>query len=218
MLAYVRAALPPAGARVLEVGAGDGTLAAALRESGYEVRAIDPAGGPGVEAVALAELEAAAEEFDAAVAVLSLHHVEPLAASCARLAEVLRPGARLVVDELDADRVDARAAAWWLARRAAAVGAHPAGEEAHAHAALTPEGVVADLRAHVHPLAGVLEALHPWFARRAGARPVPASLAPAAGPARGRGGAHRHGRAAGDRSAGGGGPARGGAGRGSAVS
>ena len=167
MLAYVRAALPPAGARVLEVGAGDGTLAAALREAGYEVRAIDPAGGPGVQAVALAELEAAAEEFDAAVAVLSLHHVEPLAASCARLAQVLRPGARLVVDELDADRVDARAAAWWLARRAAAaaaVGAHAAGEGAHAHAALTPDGVVADLRAHVHPLARVLEALHPWFA------------------------------------------------------
>jgi len=41
--AFVRGALPPPPARVLEVGAGSGELAAALREAGYDVVAIDPA-------------------------------------------------------------------------------------------------------------------------------------------------------------------------------
>src|ERR687885_183074 len=34
VVAYVRAALPPPPARVLEIGAGDGTLAAVRREAG----------------------------------------------------------------------------------------------------------------------------------------------------------------------------------------
>src|ERR671933_451325 len=51
--AYVRSALPPAPARVLEVGAGSGELAADLRAAGYDVVAIDPAGGEGVAPVAL---------------------------------------------------------------------------------------------------------------------------------------------------------------------
>src|ERR671932_2004120 len=85
--AYVRSALPPPPARVLEVGAGAGELAAALRAAGWDVVAIDPAadGAAGVEPVALLDLEAAEASFDAVVAVVSLHHVEPLAESCARL-------------------------------------------------------------------------------------------------------------------------------------
>ena len=43
VLAFVRSALPPPPARVLEVGAGDGELAAALLAAGYDVVAIDPA-------------------------------------------------------------------------------------------------------------------------------------------------------------------------------
>ena len=39
---FVRGALPPAPARVLEVGAGDGELATALAAWGYDVVAIDP--------------------------------------------------------------------------------------------------------------------------------------------------------------------------------
>jgi SAM-dependent methyltransferase len=42
VIAFARGALPPAPARVLEVGAGDGELAAALAEDGYDVLAIDP--------------------------------------------------------------------------------------------------------------------------------------------------------------------------------
>lgn len=146
--AWVRGGLPPAPATVLEIGAGAGELAAALRESGYEVTAIDPGeGGPGVEQAALGDLEPAPARFDAAVAVVSLHHVDPLAGSLGTLAAALRPGAVLLVDEFDCDAFDERAAAWLLARRAE-----------HEHSA-TPSDLVADVRAHVHSLAAMRAAL-----------------------------------------------------------
>jgi 2-polyprenyl-3-methyl-5-hydroxy-6-metoxy-1,4-benzoquinol methylase len=155
VLAFVRAALPPPPARVLEVGAGRGELATALREAGYAVVAIDPAadGAPGVEPVALADLEADDASFDAAVAVVSLHHVEPLGASCARLAELVRPGGVLVVDEFDVACFDERAAAWQMAQRAAAGLAHPDDVAAWS----------GDLRAHLHPVTTLREALAPAF-------------------------------------------------------
>ena len=84
--AYIRAALPPPPAKVLEIGAGNGELAEQLRQNGYDVTAIDPAGGPGIVQIHLHEVDGS---FDAAVAVVSLHHVEPLEASAERLAGVL---------------------------------------------------------------------------------------------------------------------------------
>jgi SAM-dependent methyltransferase len=147
--AYIRASLPPRPARVLEIGAGDGELAADLRGAGYDVLAIDPAGGgPDILQVPLHELDAPAHFFAAAVAVVSLHHVEPLAESIARLAELLPPGAPLVVDEFDVGRYDVRAARWWLS---------------HADHEHEPEALVSDLRAHLHPLAQIGTALEPWF-------------------------------------------------------
>jgi SAM-dependent methyltransferase len=156
VLTFVRAALPPGPARVLEVGAGRGELAAALRDAGHDVLAIDPAadGAPGVEPVALADLEVGEGAFDAAVAVVSLHHVEPLVASCERLAEVVRVGGRLVIDEFDVDRFDARAARWMAAQRTAA------GFELHGDPADWPS----DLREHLHPLADIRAALAGAFA------------------------------------------------------
>jgi SAM-dependent methyltransferase len=150
VLAFVCASLPPRPARVLEIGAGDGTLAAALRDDGYDVLAIDPAGGPEILQVALHELDAPAHFFAAAVAVTSLHHVEPLAESIEHLAALLPPGAPLVVDEFDTGRYDERAARWWLAH---------APEHEH-----EPAELVHDLRAHLHPLAAITAALEPWFA------------------------------------------------------
>ena len=154
LLRFVRTALPPGPARVLEVGAGGGELTAVLRGDGYDVVAIDPASeSAGVLAVALGDLDERAGSFDAALAVVSLHHLDSLDASCRRLAEVMRPGGRLVVDEFDVERLDDRAAAWWLARR-----------EPHDHGPATPVEVVAGLREHVHPLGRVRTALEEWFA------------------------------------------------------
>ena len=139
---------------MLEVGAGAGALAAALRDDGYDVVAIDPASESGdVRAVALADLDGPAASFDAALAVVSLHHVDPLAESCGRLAELVRPGGRLVVDEFDVERFDERTAAWWLEHR----------EIDHRHGRRAPGDVVADMREHIHPVARVRAALEQWF-------------------------------------------------------
>lgn len=150
---FVLEALPPAPARVLEVGAGEGELAVALAGAGYDVVAIDPASSSeNVRAVALHELSEPPASFDAAVAVVSLHHVEPLGDSCRRLAEVLRRGATLVLDEIDAARFDERAAAWWLEQR---------GE--HGHDPGPPEEIVAWMRHHLHDLRTMQDALEEWF-------------------------------------------------------
>jgi SAM-dependent methyltransferase len=155
LLAFVRAALPVPPARVLEVGAGDGELAAELTDAGFDVVAIDPAStSPAIRAVALRELDEPPASFDAAVAVVSLHHVEPLVASCRRLGELVRPGGALVVDELDAERYDERAARWWLAQRRAAGDGHEHQDEGD---------MVAGLRDHIHPLRRVRESLEEWF-------------------------------------------------------
>jgi SAM-dependent methyltransferase len=145
---------------VLEVGAGGGELAAALRDDGYDVVAIDPGSeSAGVRPVALADLGEPAGSFDAALAVVSLHHVDPLDASCRRLAEVVRQGGRLVVDEFDVERFDDRAAAWWLERC----------QTHHDHAA-TPAEVIANLRDHIHPVRRVHAVLERWFALAAPVR------------------------------------------------
>ena len=155
VIAYVRASLPEPPARVLEVGAGDGSLAAALRDGGYDVVAIDPRGGAdGVRQVALADLDEPDASFDAAVAVVSLHHVEPLAESCANLARLVRPGGAVVVDELDVERLDERATAWRDAQMRFA-GDDPGGE---------PAEIVETMRHHIHPLRGVTAALAEHFA------------------------------------------------------
>jgi SAM-dependent methyltransferase len=152
--AFVRANLPEPPARVLEVGAGGGGLARALRAAGYDVVAIDPkSDSEGVRAVALADLDEPAGSFAAAVAVVSLHHVDPLEDSCARLGEVVEPGGTLVIDEFDAGAFDVGAAAWWLAQRAAIGEAQPQ----------TAEELVADHREHLHPLERIVAALEPCF-------------------------------------------------------
>lgn len=154
LLAFVRANLPTPPARLLEVGAGDGALSRALAAAGYEVLAIDPEpGGADVRRVALLELDERPASFRAAVAITSLHHVEPLEESLGRLAELLEPGGVLVVDEFDVSAFDERAAAWWLRQR------HALGAAEHASA----EELVGEHRAHLHPLARIVGALGPCF-------------------------------------------------------
>jgi SAM-dependent methyltransferase len=152
--AFVRANLPPPSARVLEIGAGNGDLARDLVAAGYDVVAIDPATeADDVAPVALLDLDAPAASFDAAVAVVSLHHVEPLDESLRRLGELLRPGATLLVDEFDVSQYDERAATWWLERRA----------ERGSHDEREPDELVAFLYEELHPLAQIAQALAPDF-------------------------------------------------------
>lgn len=192
--AFVQDALPAPPARVLEVGAGLGELTSVLTRTGWVV-AIDPAAkSPLVRAVALHELDERAASFDAAVAVISLHRVKPLAEPCRRLSELVRSGGTLIVDEFDVERFDERAARWWL-EHGGAVSQEPQ---------TTPRELVADLRKHLHTVDRLRDALNEWFALGEPVR-VPYLhrwALPPGPPTRGtraRGAAHRRARPARDR-------------------
>jgi SAM-dependent methyltransferase len=154
LLAFARANLPAPPVRLLEIGAGNGELAGALVGAGYDVLAIDPdPRGENVRPVALCELDEPAASFDAALAVTSLHHVEPLEDSLRHLGELVRPGGVVVVDEFDVGAFDERAAEWWLEQRRAL------GAEGNASA----EELVHEHQAHLHPLVRIVGALEPDF-------------------------------------------------------
>lgn len=110
---WVRSQLPPAPARVLEVGCGDGALTRALHGAGWDVLGIDPAAPRGelFRPLKLEELEP--EPFDAVVAVRSLHHVGDLREAVGRIAAMLPLGGPLVVEEFAWDRLDAATADWY---------------------------------------------------------------------------------------------------------
>lgn len=151
---WVRWNLPSPPARVLEVGAGEGELARSLRASGYDVVAIDPKSEVAdVEPFALVDLPPPESPFDAAVAVVSLHHVDPLEASVERLASVLDPGAPLLVDEFDAAQLDERAAEWWLEQRRTRGADDPE----------KPAELIATMRAKVHSIELLTDVLSRWF-------------------------------------------------------
>jgi ubiquinone/menaquinone biosynthesis C-methylase UbiE len=113
LFAFLDGWLPPPPARVLEVGCGDGTLTRRLLDAGYDAHGIDPRapGGPSFDRTTLEAFHADAP-FDAAVAILSLHHMHDLAAALTSLERALRPGARLVMFEFAMERVDDRARRW----------------------------------------------------------------------------------------------------------
>jgi SAM-dependent methyltransferase len=118
--AFVKAQLPPAPARVLEVGCGDGRLARALDDLGYGVTAIDPAAPEGAifRPVSLEEF-ADPGRFDAVVASRALHHIADLGGALSKLQHLLVRGGRLIVVEHAWERLDGSTASWYLERRRA---------------------------------------------------------------------------------------------------
>ena len=116
---FVTEHLPSAPARVLEVGCGRGDLARAIAEAGHEVVAIDPDAPAGdlFRATSLEEF-ADPEPFDAVVASLALHHVADLRGALDKIASLLRPTGRLIVNEHAVDRLDEATARWYLEKRA----------------------------------------------------------------------------------------------------
>jgi SAM-dependent methyltransferase len=131
--AWIRSELPP-GARVLEVGCGDGELARALDAAGYDMLAIDPHAPRGeiFERTTIEQLEDRGR-FDAVVASRSLHHVDDLDVALARIA---RLAPRFVLDEFAWDRLDQGTARWYEEQRARSPDPPPPASEwrsRHAH-------------------------------------------------------------------------------------
>jgi SAM-dependent methyltransferase len=113
--------LPPAPARVLDVGCGQGELTTELAVAGYDVLGIDPLAPQGdlFRRVLLEDLEDDEDGFDAIVAVRSLHPIRDLEHGLDRIAALLRPGAALVIDEIGWDLIDEPTLDWLYNQRRA---------------------------------------------------------------------------------------------------
>lgn len=120
LAAFITHQRPPP-ARLLEIGSGDGKLATALAEAGYEVTGIDPAAPPGeaFRRIKLEDLEES-EEYDVVVAASSLHHITDLDGALDKVVRLLRGRGTIVVDEFAWDRLDLATAAWFHGHQRAA--------------------------------------------------------------------------------------------------
>lgn len=115
---FVRAELPEAPARVIELGCGpDGGLVPELRRAGYEAAGVDPEAPaePGYYQVEFERYQPPAL-VHAVVACASLHHVADLGLVLDKVAAVLRPGGTLVVTEWAWERFDEPTARWCFSR------------------------------------------------------------------------------------------------------
>jgi SAM-dependent methyltransferase len=113
LIEFVLSQLPPAPARVLEVGCGDGELALAVAAAGHDVVAIDPE-APAGEIFRQMTIEAFDEPrpFDAVVASRSLHHIEELGGVLDKLVRLLRADGLLVLNEFAWDRLEPMTREW----------------------------------------------------------------------------------------------------------
>lgn len=117
---FVRASLPAAPARVLEIGCGPlGGFVPTMEAAGYQATGIDPEAppGPSYRQVEFERYEVPGH-LDAIVACTSLHHVADLAAVLDLVAEALVPGGRAVIVEWARERFDEATARWCFARLA----------------------------------------------------------------------------------------------------
>lgn len=120
MVGFVGRYAPEGRARVLEVGCGQGELAAALLAVGYEVTAVDR--DPGAVAATRARgilaqqanfLEYAGGPHDIVVFSRALHEIEDIPRALVRVEHVLAPGGVLIVDEFARDWMDRPTAAFF---------------------------------------------------------------------------------------------------------
>jgi SAM-dependent methyltransferase len=165
-LQFAAAHLPPAPARVLDVGCGDGALTRELIDRGYDARGIDPRAPDGrhFERIGLEDLRAE-QRYDAAIAVASLHHVADLALAVERLAEAIVPGGLLLVDEFDREQLDPPTTAWLWRQRQALAAAGVGAEPEHGHADDHHAAALHDL-ADIYPWKAVSAALATRFDER----------------------------------------------------
>ena len=119
-LPFIRRHLPPAPARVLEIGCGPlGGFVPGLLADAYDVVGVDPEApdGPSYHRVELEQYDVQ-QPLDAIVACTSLHHVVDLDDVLDRVGDALVPGGTLVVVEWAHERFDEATARWCFDRLA----------------------------------------------------------------------------------------------------
>jgi SAM-dependent methyltransferase len=117
---FVRAWLPSAPARVLEIGCGPlGGFVPALLRDGYDAVGVDPEApeGPGYHHVQFEQYQSP-QPVECMVACTSLHHVADLGDVLDRVGAALAPDGALVVVEWAWERFDEATARWCFARLA----------------------------------------------------------------------------------------------------
>jgi SAM-dependent methyltransferase len=119
-LAFLERVLPPAPARILEVGTGNGMVSHALADRGYHVTALDESLGTltmtvgRVRSLAHDLLHFEEERaFDVVLFTRTLHHMAPLDGAFDRALQALVPGGCVVAEELAYDRVNLPTARWF---------------------------------------------------------------------------------------------------------
>ncbi len=118
-LAFVQAHVPRPPARILEVGCGDGVLAARLQEVGYQIIALDSSAKAvaqarerGVDAREARWPEFNDDPFDAVLFTRSLHHISPLPEAVVRAKQLLKPQGCAVIEDFACDEIESLAAEW----------------------------------------------------------------------------------------------------------
>ena len=119
-LDYVTHHLSLNGQRVLEVGCGEGQLARALLDLGYEVVAVD---GDRDAVAAARQLGVTAHHaqwpnlnvsgFDAILFTRSLHHIHSLRQALDRARSALNPGGQVLVEDFRYGDLDERTITWF---------------------------------------------------------------------------------------------------------
>jgi SAM-dependent methyltransferase len=120
---FVLRYLPPAPARVLEIGCGPiGDLTYAIAAAGYAIVAVDPVAPEGpLFRRTLFEDFPEPGPFDAVVASLAMHHMADLPRTADRIMDLLVPSGQFILEEWDREHLlDEATARWYFHQRHAA--------------------------------------------------------------------------------------------------
>jgi SAM-dependent methyltransferase len=115
---FISSALPPAPARLLEIGCGGvGGIVPAALAAGYGAVGVDPQApaGAAYRQVPFEKFESPSD-FDVVVSVQAMHHVADLDSAFERVDRMLRPDGVLVIVEWAWERIDEATARWLFAR------------------------------------------------------------------------------------------------------
>ena len=112
----------PIGAKVLEVGCGEGRVACELLQRGYHVTGLDSDAEAVTSAQARGVLAVVASwptfdssvSFDAIAFTRSLHHINPLGQAIVRARELLNPNGFLLLEDFALDDVNEATIAWFV--------------------------------------------------------------------------------------------------------